>query len=97
MSKSIVCDEDKKHCRICGSENNLNLHHIIYGKNRKNADKYGLTIWLCKKCHQGTYGVHGKYGHELDLKLKQEAEKCFLDYYNKEIEDFIDIFKINYL
>ena len=95
--KSIVCNQDIKQCQICGSDNNIHLHHIIFGKNRKKADEDGLTIWLCYKHHEGTYGVHGKRGHKLDLELKKKAEKCWLKYYGKTTEDFIKRYGRNYL
>lgn len=95
--KSIVCNQNIKYCSVCGEKNNLHLHHIIFGKNRKKADEDGLTIWLCYNHHEGTNGVHGKNGHDLDIKLKQQAEKCWLEYYNKTIEDFIKRYGKNYL
>lgn len=93
--KSII--DNTKKCYVCGTNNNLHYHHIFFGKNRKNADKDGLTIYLCYNHHEGTYGVHGKEGHKLDLKLKQLAEKKWLEYYNKEIEDFIRRYGKNFL
>lgn len=93
--KSII--SDKKECYVCKTTNNLHLHHIMFGKNRKKADKDGLTIYLCYEHHEGTNGVHGKNGHELDIKLKQLAEKRWIEYYDKDIEDFISIYGRNYL
>lgn len=93
--KSII--SDKKECYVCKTINNLHLHHIMFGKNRKKADKDGLTIYLCYEHHEGTNGVHGKNGHDLDIKLKQLAEKRWLEYYNTTIEDFISIYGRNYL
>lgn len=93
--KSII--SDKKECYVCKTTNNLHLHHIMFGKNRKKADKDGLTIYLCHEHHEGTNGVHGKNGHNLDIKLKQLAEKRWLEYYGKDIEDFIKAYGRNYL
>lgn len=93
--KSII--SEKKECNVCKTTNNLHLHHIMFGKNRKKADKDGLTIYLCYEHHEGTNGVHGKNGHDLDIKLKQLAEKRWLEYYNTTIEDFISIYGRNYL
>lgn len=36
-------------CEICGSKNNLLVHHRDH--NRYNNDKSNLAVW-CKKCHQ---------------------------------------------
>lgn len=93
--KSIL--QDKKECFVCGLKNNLHLHHIIFGKNRKNADEDGLTVYLCYNHHEGTFGVHGKHGHELDMKLKKLAELEWTYYYNKSTEDFIKRYGKNYL
>lgn len=95
MSKSIISPIKK--CAICGKKDNLHLHHILYGKNRKKADEDGLTIYLCYEHHEGTNGVHGKNGHKLDMLLKKRAEYNWLAYYNKTEDDFIKRYGKNYL
>lgn len=86
MKKSIISNE--KQCYVCGSKYNLHYHHIMFGKNRKLADKDGLTVYLCYEHHEGTNGVHGKNGHELDIKLKKLAVKAWCEYYNMTEDDF---------
>lgn len=87
-----------KICAVCGSSNNIHIHHIIFGKNRKKADEDKLVIPLCYEHHEGMHGVHGKYGSELDLKLKKEAEiKWLLQDYDRSINDFIKRYGKNYL
>ena len=49
------------------------------------------------KHHRGTNGVHGKNVNELDHRLKQIAEKKWIDTYNKSINDFIKRYGRNYL
>lgn len=94
MSKSIISNE--KQCYVCGSKYNLHYHHILFGKNRKNADKDGLTVYLCGRHHnQSNEGVH--FNHELDIKLKQIAERNWLEYYDKTIDDFISRYGRNFL
>ena len=39
-------------CFICGSEKQLELHHIFGGANRRKADDDGLTVYLCSDCHR---------------------------------------------
>lgn len=73
------------------------MHHIMFGKNRKKADEDGLTVYLCYEHHEGTYGVHGKKGHEIDELLKISAEQVWLTKNNKEKEDFIKRYGKNYL
>ena len=91
--KSIM--QDKKECYFCGSQIYLESHHCILGKNRHNAEKYGLKVWLCFEHHRGTNGVHGKYGNVLQNRLKMEAQRKFVETYPDK--DFLEIFKINYL
>lgn len=93
--KSII--SEKKECYVCKTINNLHLHHIMFGKNRKKADKDGLTIYLCYEHHEGTNGVHGKNGHDLDIKLKQLAEKRWIEYYDKDIDAFIREYGKNFI
>lgn len=93
--KSII--QKNKECYVCKKSNNLHFHHIMFGKNRKKADNDLLTVYLCYEHHEGTNGVHGKNGHELDLRLKQIAEQVWLEYYNKTIDDFISRYGRNFL
>lgn len=93
--KSIVNDE--KQCFVCGNKNNLHLHHIFFGKNRKKADEDGLVVYLCYQHHEGTNGVHGKNGSELDKKLKVIAETQWLINNHKKVEDFIYRYGRNYI
>ena len=93
--KSII--SSKKECYICHTNINLHIHHIFYGRNRKNSDKDGLVVYLCQEHHMGNYGIHGKYGHSIDLYLKRIGQKAWQDYYNKTKEDFLKEFKKNYL
>ena len=95
MAKSIM--QTEKECYITGSTDNLHLHHILFGTGlRKLSDKYGLTVWLRADWHNmADYGVH--FNKELDLKLKQKAQKKAMKHYGWSVEDFIDIFGKNYL
>lgn len=96
MNKSII--DNKKECYVCGSTTNLHFHHILFGvRNRQKADDDGLAVYLCYQHHEGTYGVHGKKGHALDIALKTIAEKTWISYYNKSEEDFIKRYGKNYL
>ena len=73
-------------------------HEAFFGvRNRQKSIDDGLVVFLTYEMHEGTYGIHGKYGHDLDLMLKQEAEKRWLEYYDKTIDDFIDRYGKNYL
>lgn len=93
--KSIINNEKK--CYVCGTVFNLHKHHIFKGvRNRKKAEEDGLWVYLCYLHHEGTNGVHGKNGHELDLKLKKKAERKWLEQ-NRTIDDFINQYGRNFL
>lgn len=92
---SIITNEKK--CYVCGTTQNLHYHHVMFGKNRKNADEDGLTVYLCYFHHEGTDGVHGLNGHELDMKLKKVAQEKWMQFYNKPVESFIKRYGKNYL
>lgn len=96
MGKSII--QSQKECFICKTILNLEEHHIFFGSaNRKLSEKYGLKVFLCLTHHKGIDGVHGKNGKKLNDYLHQIAEKKWLEYYNKTIEDFIREFGKNYI
>ncbi len=57
-------------CGVCGATA-TELHHIIFRKQNKQLENCKLNyIFLCRRCHRGTNGVHGTDGHELNQKLK---------------------------
>lgn len=76
-----------KECYICKTTQGLELHHILFGKDRKVADKWKLTVWLCKKHHTGDYSPH--QNAELNLELKQMAQRKFLE--TGTMEQWMDV------
>jgi len=93
-TKSIITN--KKACYVCGTELNLERHHVVFGTSgRKKSEQYGLTVWLCQEHHRGTSGVHGKNGVDLNQKLKREAQRAFEDVYSHQ--KWMDVFHKNYL
>lgn len=68
--KSII--QNKKECYVCKTTFNLHLHHIYFGvANRSVSDKNGFVVYLCQYHHESNFGVHGKYGNELNRELKR--------------------------
>lgn len=49
MKRSIIQDEPV--CFFCGTTNQLELHHVFGGANRKWSEKYKITVYLCKRHH----------------------------------------------
>lgn len=87
-----------KSCFFCGSEQNLERHHAVFGvANRKLAQEDGLWTWVCPECHRGTNGVHGKNGHGKDLTLKMAAEYAWMKCYGKTEAEWIQRYGKNYL
>lgn len=92
MAKSII--QKEKECFICRITNNLHCHHIYGGTaNRKQSEKYGMTVWLCQMHHTGNRGVH--FDKALDTKLKEIGQKKFEETHSRE--EFIKTFGRNYL
>lgn len=68
-------------------------HHCIHGYGRRElADKDGLTVRLCKRCHTLLHDK-GRY----DKELQQIAEEAWLKHNNATIPDFINRYGKNYL
>ena len=86
-----ILTNDLDHCIVCGIRKE-NLHEIYFGKNRLNSIKYGCVIPLCSAHH---IKIHNDI--ELDLFYKKIAQKRFMALYNKNKNDFVNIFKRNYL
>ena len=74
-------------CAICGN-NQVHLHHIFGGRNRKNSTKYGMIVPLCKYHHDWVHKTN-------DKTFKKEAQKKFEETHSRE--EFIKIFGRNYL
>ena len=91
--KSIL--QTNKECYVCKTTYNLHLHHIYFGPNRKVSDKNGFVVYLCQYHHEGTYGVHGKYGNELNGKLKQECQRKYEEKHSRD--EFINLIGKSYL
>ena len=87
-----IFDDDKFKCRICGSTHNLTWHEIYDGKNRQNSMIWGLCLRLCWSCHM-------KYQEDKNFNeyWHKNAQIKFMNYYHKTADEFLEIFKKNYL
>lgn len=93
--KSII--QTNKECYVCKTTIGLEEHHCLYGNARKKAEQDGLKVWLCYEHHRGDMGVHGKNGSDLSNYLKKISELKWLEYYDKDIDDFIKRYGKNYI
>ena len=83
-----IITNNLSYCIVCGKPKQ-DLNEIFGGRNRQNSMKYGLVIPMCRRCHREyTDNV------EMQLKWKKLGQEKFNECYD---EDFIDIFKRNYL
>lgn len=96
--------QTERRCYICGSTNNIHKHHIFFGTaNRKKSDEDLMCIYLCAAHHNmSTFSVH--FNKELDIKIKQLAEKVWINTYTEadmsyesKIDKFIERYGKNYL
>lgn len=95
MKLKSVMQDDLSKCILTGS-NEVAIHHVFPGKNRKKSEKYGFLVALRPDYHTGEHGLHNKPNQGLDLGLKQIAQ----GYYEEHIgtrEEFISEFGRSYL
>lgn len=76
MNKKIYekVAEKQQWCQLCGCSNNLNIHHIIFGKmhgTRNDLTTLDNLIRLCNKCHLEVHRHKKKYIPILQEKLKE--------------------------
>ena len=84
---------DMSYCYVCGRTEPLETHHCFHGTaNRRLADEDGMVVSLCPRCHRE---VHRNA--ELDIRIKQEAQRIWMVRYHGTIEAFRVRYGKNYL
>lgn len=73
-------------CIECGGKA-TDKHEIYRGKNRRTSIKWGMVIPLCRACHVSS---------EIEAKWRIIGQDKFMNYYNKTVDEFVDIFGKNY-
>lgn len=78
--------QDARECFVTGDTDGLHKHHIYKGNpNRRISEENGFWVWLRWDWHTGSdYGVHGKDGHDLDRRLKEECQEKFEESHSRE-------------
>ena len=83
MNKKVynkVLERSEGLCEVTGCNRMVQLHHIFFGNGKRVlCESVEACIMLCWDMHEGTKGVHGRDGHELDLKLKRMAQQRYFD------------------
>ena len=90
--KSIMQDPNEKVCFICGQYGEQ-VHHALHGTaNRKLADKDGLTVRLCHRCHMNLHD-HGSF----DRELQRLAQVRWMEHFEKSEDEFRKRYGKSYL
>lgn len=89
--------QERRECYITGETAGLHKHHIYYGSAlRKISEVNGFWCWLRWDWHNGAaYGVHGRDGHGLDMRLKRECQEKYEETHSRE--EFRRLIGKNYL
>ena len=95
MADSILQSEKK--CFVTGITTGLHKHHIYMGDPlREISEENGFWVYLIKELHNITsFGVHGTYGHELDIALKQVCQRKFEETHTRD--EFMNLIGVNFL
>lgn len=94
MAKSIMPFNIKGRCYICHAHCSTDEHHIFEGSNRAASDKYGLTVYLCRICHQRAHEHPREF--ERMYNLKARAQALAMSVYRWTIEEWRRIFRKDY-
>ena len=101
MNKESIITDWMEFCVICGAKTE-NIHHAIPGTaNRAKADKYGLVMPLCVRCHDDIHRnpkmtTMRKIIGQLAYEKEAAIDYCVTD--NKELlkqtirDDFMEVF-----
>lgn len=88
--------QDKKECIVCGTTQNIHIHEVFFGRNRKKSIEDGCCVYLCAKHHNmSDEGVH--FTKQLDNSLKKVMQIAWCKHYNKDVDDFIKRYGRNYI
>ena len=86
--KSVL--QKKRRCLFCGSTA-VECHHVFEGAHRSASDRYGLTVYLCRKHHMLVHADEA-----LNRRLKSEAQEKAMKVYGFSEKEWLDIFRRNW-
>lgn len=78
-------------CEICHQYRKTEAHHVFEGRNRKNSDKYGAVIHICRECHRDIHDHPAKYEW-----LKKQWQDKLMAWNGWSLDDWLAIFRRNY-
>lgn len=85
-----IMQDNTDYCFRCGRYAPTDWHHIFNAALKKKSEQYGAMIKVCRRCHEV---IHTK---EM-AKTKALAQSKIMQVYGLSTDDFIKIFKRNYL
>ena len=94
-NKSIIPGDVLDCCFICGSYDTIQEHHIFGGSVKKTADRLGMVVHICLKCHTMIHSSDPE-----GIELKQMLHRLGQRIYEGQIgsrEEFIRDFIRSYL
>ena len=81
---------DLNRCFISYRTNNVHIHHVFGGSNKKNSETYGFIIPLDAEYHNmSDKGIH--FDKEFDLRIKRECQEYWLNNISSK-DEFIKVF-----
>lgn len=95
MAKSIM-QTHKGVCFLCGRHGPTEKHHVFGAGCRRLAEKLGLWVWLCHRCHnEPPDGVH--HNAERNRSLKAQVQIRAMYVYGWTVEQFRKLFRKSYI
>ena len=91
--KSIMQQDDK--CFVCGKAFGSDTHHIFGGPNRRLSEEDGLTVRLCRQCHDDVH-FDAELSYPMQLALKQKGQEAYENAGHTR-EEFVKRYGRNYL
>lgn len=94
MPKSLFSDE--RECWLCKSLN-VHRHHVFGGVGRRPiSEREGCWLYLCG-CHHNlsNHGIH--FDKALDLRIKRECQRRWMEANGKTEDEFRALFGQSYI
>ncbi len=91
-----IADAEEGRCFFCGTDRQIERHHIFPGFNRQKSDRMGLIVPLCHAHHnEPPNGVH--FSNATALIIKRYGQIRAMQENGWDIPKFIEEFGSNYL
>lgn len=71
----------------------LDVHHIFGGPNRSRSDEDGLTVYLCRECHNALH--HSKDSGAMQYRYHRIGQEAYERTHTRE--EFMERYGRNYL